>query len=176
MPSEERALFDVYQRILDSADLGKEVADKISGRAYWAPGAFRDAISVHVRHLENLDNEYMRERAVDIKDLGLRVLTCLQKNDKATPQYAERTILIGETLTPTDLAEVPEGCLAGVISAKGSGNSHVAILARAMKVPTVMGVGEAPINEFQGKEIIVDGIMAKFMWHPGHRYVMNLSA
>jgi phosphotransferase system enzyme I (PtsP) len=156
LPAEERALFEVYQRILDSADLGKEVADNIRA-GNWAPGALRESIQAHVRHLEGLDNEYMRERAVDIKDLGLRVLACLQKNDRTKPQYAEKTILIGETLSPTDLAEVPEGCLAGVISARGSGNSHVAILARAMKVPTVMGVGEAPINELLDKEIIVDG-------------------
>lgn len=156
LPAEERALFDVYQRILDSEDLGKEVADNIRA-GNWASGALRDSIQTHVRRLESLDNEYMRERAVDIKDLGLRVLAYLQKNDRTKPQYAEKTILIGETLAPTDLAEVPEGCLAGVISVKGSGNSHVAILARAMKVPTVMGVGEAPIHELSGKEIIVDG-------------------
>lgn len=156
LPSEERALFDVYQRILDSADLGKEVADKIR-EGNWAPGALRESIQLHVRRLENLDNEYMRERATDIKDLGQRVLAYLQKNERAMPQYAEKSILIGESLTPTDLAEVPEGCLAGVISAQGSGNSHVAILARALKVPTVMGVGEAPIHELQDKEIIVDG-------------------
>lgn len=156
LPIEERALFDVYQRILDSADLGKEVADYIRA-GNWAPGALRASIQTHVRRLESLDNEYMRERATDIKDLGLRVLSYLQKNDKTATQYAERTILMGDCLAPTDLAEVPEGCLAGVISAKGSSNSHVAILARAMKVPTVMGVGEAPIHELQGKEIIVDG-------------------
>jgi phosphotransferase system enzyme I (PtsP) len=156
LPAEERALFDVYQRILDSADLGKEVADNIRA-GNWAQGALRASIQQHVRRLENLDNEYMRERAVDIKDLGLRVLSYLQKDDRAKPHYAEKTILIGETLAPTDLAEVPEGCLAGVISVKGSGNSHVAILARAMKVPTVMGVSEAPIHELQDQEIIVDG-------------------
>ena len=156
LPAEERALFDVYQRILDSSDLGKEVADHIRA-GNWAPGALRDVIQAHIRHLESLDNEYMRERAEDIKDLGRRVLSYLQKNDRAMPHYAERTILIGETVTPTDLAEVPEGCLAGIISAKGSANSHVAILARAMKVPTAMGVGEAPIHELQDKEIIVDG-------------------
>lgn len=156
LPSEERALFEVYQRILDSADLGKEVADNIRA-GNWAPGALRESIQAHVRHLEELDNEYMRERAVDIKDLGLRVLAYLQKSDRTAPQYAEKTILIGETLSATDLAEVPEGCLAGVISVKGSGNSHVAILARAMKVPTVMGVSEAPIHELQDKEMIVDG-------------------
>ena len=156
LPAEERALFDVYQRILDSSDLGKEVADRIRA-GNWAPGALREIIQAHIRHLESLDNEYMRERAEDIRDLGRRVLSYLQKNDRATPHYAERTILIGETLSPTDLAEVPEGCLAGIVSAKGSGNSHVAILARAMKVPTAMGVGEAPIHELQDKEIIVDG-------------------
>ncbi|OGT42811.1 MAG: phosphoenolpyruvate--protein phosphotransferase [Gammaproteobacteria bacterium RIFCSPHIGHO2_12_FULL_37_34] len=156
LPPEERALFDVYQRILDSSDLGKEVADRIRA-GNWAPGALREVIQSHIRHLESLDNEYMRERAEDIRDLGRRVLSYLQKNDRATPHYAERTILIGESLTPTDLAEVPEGCLAGIVSAKGSGNSHVAILARAMKVPTAMGVGEVPIHELQDKEIIVDG-------------------
>ena len=156
LPNEERALFEVYQRILDSEDLGKEVADRIRA-GNWAPGALRESIQAHVRHLEQMDNEYMRERALDIKDLGMRVLACLQKSDRTTPRYTEKTILIGETISPADLAEVPEGCLAGVISAQGSGNSHVAILARAMKVPTVMGVSEAPIYELQDKEMIVDG-------------------
>lgn len=156
LPSEERALFDVYQRILDSSDLGKEVADEIRA-GNWAPGALREVIQLHVRRLENLDNEYMRERADDIRDLGRRVLVCLQKNERAMPKYNEKTILIGETLSPTDLAEVPEGCLAGVICANGSSNSHVAILARALKVPTVMGLRDTPIYELQDKEIIVDG-------------------
>ncbi|RDI48589.1 phosphoenolpyruvate--protein phosphotransferase [Aquicella lusitana] len=165
LPPEERALFDVYQRILDSADMGKEVADAIRA-GNWAPGALREVIQAHVRRLESLDNEYMRERAEDIKDLGQRVLTYLQKNDRTTPQYAEKTILIGESITPTDLAEVPEGYLAGVISAKGSGNSHVAILARAMRVPTVMGVGDTPIYELQDKEIIVDGYYGQIYVSP----------
>jgi phosphotransferase system enzyme I (PtsP) len=165
LPSEERALFDVYQRILDSADLGKEIGNCIRA-GNWAPGSLRDVIQKHIGHLENLDNEYMRERAEDIKDLGLRVLAYLQKNERIIPDYAEKTILIGEALTPTDLAEVPEGCLVGVISVKGSGNSHVAILARAMKVPTVMGVGEAPIYELQHKDIIVDGYYGQIYVSP----------
>lgn len=156
LPSEERELFEVYQRMLDSSELGDEVVEKIRA-GNWAPGALRDVIHAHARRLESLDNEYMRERSEDIKDLGRRVLAYLQKNDRASPQYAEKTILIGESLTPSDLAEVPDGMLAGVISVKGSGNSHVAILARAMKVPTVMGMEETQVHELQDKEIIVDG-------------------
>lgn len=165
LPVEERALFDVYQRILDSSELGKEVIDMI-GTGNWAPGALRQVIQVHVRRLETLDNEYMRERADDIKDLGRRILSYLQKNDRAAPRYAEKTILIGESISPTDLAEVPEGFLTGVISSKGSSNSHVAILARAMRVPTVMGVGDAPINDWQDKEIIVDGYFGQIYVSP----------
>jgi len=160
LPTEELALFDVYQRILDTSDLGKEITDHIHA-GNWAPGALRKTIQTHVRHLESLDNEYMRERAVDIKDLGVRVLTCLQKGERVSPVYAERTILIGETLAPTDLAEVPDGCLAGIISTKGSSNSHIAILARALSIPTIMGVGELPIHELQDKELIIDGYLGQ---------------
>lgn len=165
LPMEERALFDVYQRILDSSELGKEVSEKIEA-GNWAPGALREVIQFHVRRLETLDNEYMRERAEDIKDLGSRILAYLQKNDRAAPQYKEKTILIGESISATDLAEVPEGCLAGVISTKGSSSSHVAILARAMSVPTVMGVGDAPISDWQDKEIVVDGYFGQIYISP----------
>jgi phosphotransferase system enzyme I (PtsP) len=165
LPAEERALFEVYQRILDSEELGKEVTDKIR-EGNWAPGALRDVIQVHARRLENLDNDYMRERSDDIKDLGRRVLAYLQKYDRAKPHYSEKTILIGEVLSPADLAEVPEGCLAGVISTKGSGSSHVAILARAMNVPTVMGVADTPIHELQDKDIIVDGYYGQIYIQP----------
>jgi phosphotransferase system, enzyme I, PtsP len=156
LPSEERALFETYQRILDSAGLGKETADTIR-EGHWAPGALRRVIQAHVQRLESLESEYVRERATDIKDLGCRILAYLQKNDRIAPHYKEKTILIGETVSATDLAEVPEGCLAGIISVQGSGHSHVAILARAMRVPTVMGASDIPIDELQNQEIIVDG-------------------
>ncbi len=165
LPAEERALFDVYQRILDSEDLGQEIAEQIRA-GNWAPGALRETIQMYINRLESLDNEYMRERAVDIRDLGLRLLACLQKHDRAAIPYAERTILIGEALTPNDLAEVPEGCLAGVICASGSGNSHVAILARAMRVPTVMGVSETDLADLQDQDIIVDGYFGQIYINP----------
>jgi phosphotransferase system enzyme I (PtsP) len=165
LPLEERSLFDVYQRMLDTADLGAEIVQLIR-QGQWAQGALKQVIQKHVAHLENLENEYLRERAVDIKDLGHRILAYLQKNDRALPLYTDRTILIGDALTAADLAEVPEGCLAGVISARGSSSSHVAILARAMAVPTVMGVSDIPIYELQGKEIIIDGFYGQVYISP----------
>lgn len=165
LPLEERALFDVYQRMLDSTDLGADIIHAIR-RGNWAQGALREIIQKHVNHIENLENEYLRERAIDIKDLGHRILGYLQQNERVLPQYSDATILIGDELTASDLAEVPEGCLAGVISAKGSSSSHVAILARAMNVPTVMGVNDIPIYELQDKEIIADGYYGQIYVSP----------
>lgn len=162
---QERVLFDAYQDMLGGEELGMEVANHVRA-GHWAPGALRIVIQTHVRRLESLENEYLRERSEDIYDLGRRLLSYLQRNEQASPQYAEKTILIGEIITPADLAEVPEGCLAGVISVRGSSNSHVAILARAMKVPTVMGLGETPLQEFQGKDIIVDGYYGQVYIEP----------
>ena len=122
LPHEERALFEVYQRMLDTTDLGAEIIQVIR-RGNWAQGALRQVIQSHVRHLESLENEYLRERAIDIKDLGHRVLAYLQRNDRSLPTYADKTILVGEQLSAADLAEVPEGCLSGVISVKGSSGS-----------------------------------------------------
>jgi phosphotransferase system enzyme I (PtsP) len=156
LPESERELFDVYQRILGDANLGAEIITVIQS-GNWAQGALREVIQIHIERLTNVENEYLRERASDIRDLGQRVLTYLQRNERSLPHYCDQTILIGEELTAADLAEVPEGCLAGVISAKGSSSSHIAILARAMGVPTVMGVSDVPIYDLQDKEIIVDG-------------------
>ena len=156
LPSEEQLVFEAYQRMLDNSSLGEEVIEEIrSGN--WAQGALRRVIQGQARRLETLENEYMRERAADLRDLGRRVLVYLQKHNRVMPTYAEKTILIGEELAPMDLAEVPDGCLAGVVSTKGSSISHVAILARAMNVPTVMGVSDLPILGLQDKDIILDG-------------------
>ncbi len=165
LPVEERSLFEVYQRMLDSTDLGAEIVHAIR-RGNWAQGALREVIQAHVTRLENLDNEYLRERAVDIKDLGHRVLAYLQRNERVLPQYAEHSILIGEELTAADLAEVSEGCLAGVVSKRGTSSSHVAIFARAMGVPTVMGVSDMPLYDMQDKEIIIDGYYGQIYKDP----------
>ncbi len=165
LPAEERSLFDAYQRILDGDNLGAEISAAIR-QGNWAQGALRTVIQAHMERFTALENEYLRERAVDIRDLGYRVLTYLQRSDRSLPQYSNHTILIGENLTAADLAEVPDGCLAGVISAKGSSSSHIAILARAMGVPTVMGVSDMSLYDLQDKDIIVDGYYGQVYVNP----------
>ncbi|MEH3022424.1 MAG: phosphoenolpyruvate--protein phosphotransferase [Pseudomonas oryzihabitans] len=162
---EERALFDVYLMMLDDAALGNEVTTIIKS-GQWAQGALRQVVMEHVQRFELMDDAYLRERAADVRDLGRRLLAYLQQAHQACLIYPENTILVSEELSPAMLGEVPEGRLVGLISVLGSGNSHVAILARAMGVPTVMGAVDLPYSKVDGIDLIVDGYHGEIFTNP----------
>ncbi|MBT4522381.1 MAG: phosphoenolpyruvate--protein phosphotransferase [Halieaceae bacterium] len=163
--AEDHALFDVYLGILDDSRIGAEVAGLIKG-GQWAQGALSQVMIEHIRHFERMEHSYLKERAVDVKDLGTRVLAYLQEADKEQRSYPDRTILVGEDLTATSLGEIPRENLVGIISVRGSGNSHIAILARAMGVPTVMGAVDLPYTRLQDRELIVDGYYGVVLLNP----------
>ncbi len=162
---EERALFDVYLMMLEDAALGNEVR-KVIRTGQWAQGALRQVVLDHVKRFELMDDAYLRERASDVRDLGRRLLAYLQEERKTTLVYPDNTILVSEELSPAMLGEVPEGKLAGLISVTGSGNSNVAIFARAMGIPTVMGVLDLPYSKIDGIKLIVDGYHGEVFTNP----------
>jgi phosphotransferase system enzyme I (PtsP) len=162
---EERALFDVYLMMLEDAALGNEVR-KIIRTGQWAQGALRQVVLDHVKRFELMDDAYLRERASDVRDLGRRLLAYLQEERKTSLVYPDNTILVSEELSPAMLGEVPEGKLVGLVSVTGSGNSHVAIFARAMGVPTVMGVVDLPYSKIDGIKLIVDGYHGEVFTNP----------
>ncbi|MGK0498476.1 MAG: phosphotransferase system enzyme I (PtsP) [Oceanicoccus sp.] len=162
---EERELFDVYLRMLDDNALAGEV-DSYIKQGRWAQGAVSKVIVKHVRSFERMEDAYFKDRATDVKDLGRRILAYLQADTTKIMDYPERTILIGEELTASMLGEVPTENLVGLISVRGSGNSHVAILARSMGIPTVMGAVDLPFTQMEGSEIILDGYRGHVYYNP----------
>ena len=153
---EEQALFDAYLAMLDDASLGGEVVDRIR-KGTNASYAWSEVILEHENIFNSMNDPYLRERATDLRDLGRRVLAYLQESNQKTRVYPDKTILIGEELTASMLGEIPKEKLAGLVSVLGSSNSHVAILARAMDIPTVMGAVDLPFTQMDGRPIIVDG-------------------
>lgn len=174
---EERQLFEAYLHMLDDSALGNEVVLKIR-EGNWAQGALAYVANEHVRRFESMNDDYLSERAVDIKELCSRVLFYLQDRGKIETEYYDDTILVSEELTAAMLAEVPKEKLRGLVSVKGSGNSHVAILARTMGIPTVMGAVDLPFNELYGKEVIIDGYKGEVISNPSDelrkRYLATL--
>lgn len=152
----EQALFEAYAKILDSHSLIEEIISEIRG-GQWAQGALKRVIKQHVLQFESLDDLYLQERAHDLLDLGRRILAHLQSSELQIPEYPKHTVLVSEEVSAAALMEVPQGQLVAILSSTGSSNSHVAILARALGVPTITGISPASLTELEGKEVVVDG-------------------
>ncbi|MAZ77999.1 MAG: phosphoenolpyruvate--protein phosphotransferase [Legionellaceae bacterium] len=170
LPKEEQVLFDAYLKLLDSNTLISEMKAEIED-GYNAQAALKRVIKRHALEFRGAENEYLQERASDLEDLGRRILSHLQADSKKSIDYPAKTILIGEEVMAADLAEVPEGQLLGVISGKGSVNSHVAILSRALGIPTVMGVGDFPTALLTKQITIVDGYTGRVYLSPSRTII-----
>lgn len=153
---EEQGLFEAYLAILGDASLIREVTDRIDD-GDGADYAWSQVILAHVATFASMNDAYLSERASDLRDLGRRVLGHLQKSAAESRVYPEKTILVGHELTASMLGEVPAEKLAGLVSVQGSSNSHVAILARAMNIPAVMGAEELPYLRLDKRQLVVDG-------------------
>lgn len=168
LPDGERALFDAYLLMLDGDSLVEKTLDRIR-EGNWAQGALRDTVREHVQVFDAMDDSYMRERGSDIHDLGNRVLMHLQDNPRSRRKYSNDTVLVGEEITATMLTDIPLEKLAGVVSCRGSRSSHVAILARAMGIPAVMGTEELPVDRIDGYTILADGYTGRVYLNPSKR-------
>jgi len=162
---QELALFDVYSKMLDPPALPKEIEQLIE-KGEWAQGAVAQVVRAHLQTFDEMESPYLKERAVDVKDLGSRLLEYLQQANHEPIAYPEKTILIGDELTASMLGDLPREKLAGLISLRGSHNSHVAILARGMGIPTVMGAKDIPFTQVENSELIVDGYSGLIYFNP----------
>jgi phosphotransferase system enzyme I (PtsP) len=157
LPTEDRGLFEAYAGIAGSSTLIDATVRRIH-EGNWAPAALRDSVAEYVSRFERMDDPYLRERGQDIRAIGQQVLSKLMCEAGTPRDYPENTILIGKELSPFDLAEIPRERLMGIVSGHGSALSHLAILAHAMGIPTVMGLGgSVPLDELDGRAMIVDG-------------------
>ncbi len=166
LSTEELEMFDVYLRMLEDHSLGGEVVALIN-QGFTAQSAWSQVIIEHIRTFSRMESEYLRERASDVRDLGRRVLEYLQQTSRPAERvYPEDTILIGEDLAAPHLAEVPFEKIRGIVSVRGSHNSHMAIIGRAMGIPTVMGAIDLPWSELEGQQVIVDGHIGQILVDP----------
>ncbi len=160
LDEESRVLFDAYALLVNSDTIVDSVIEKIRG-GNWAQGSLRDVIQDTVEKFAGMDDLYLRERADDIKDIGHRILQKLTDKDKVERSYPKKTVLVGENISATDLAEAPIKNIVAVVSTRGSSSSHMAILARGMGIPTVMGAVDLDLSESDGLEYIVDGYQGR---------------
>ena len=163
---EERELFDAYLHMLDDAALAGDVRQHIR-RGQWAQGAVKHAILDQAATLERMQDSYLRERSADVRELGQRMLANLQEIRETRTSYPEDMILVAEEVTAPMMADLPIERLRGIVSLKGSRNSHGAILADALGIPTVMGAVNVPTSGVENLTMIVDGHYGEVFVNPG---------
>ena len=175
LPKEDVAVFDAYLLMLDSNTLIESTVKKINS-GNWAPGALRETIAEHINLFNEIDNPYLRERVKDIKDLGQCIYDQMQA-DKEHPldKVSKDKIIVAEDISATLLAELDNETIAGIVLKKGSRTSHVAILARAMGIPTVVGVSELPTLQLGGSQLVADGYSGKVYISPPETIVKEYS-
>ncbi|AGH47042.1 phosphoenolpyruvate--protein phosphotransferase [Paraglaciecola psychrophila] len=159
VPDDVRAIFQLYYHLLDANSLGRDVEKEI--KLGWdAPTSLKMVVENYIRQFQAMNDPYMRERAVDVEDMGNRVLANIMgisAKNLVKREPPEHSILVAEEVTAVMLAEFPSEKLMGIVSMRGSNNSHAAIMARAMGVPAVMGLSNIPIALLNEKEILLDG-------------------
>jgi phosphotransferase system enzyme I (PtsP) len=170
LPPEELALFDAYLHMLDDAAFAGEVRKRIR-EGQWAQGALKQVIMEHVRNFERLEDSYLRERAADVRELGQRVLAYLQDIRQKKVHFPADSILVGDEVTPAMMAEIPPDKLKGIVAMRGSGTSHVAILARALDIPAVMGAVDLPLYSLENESLVVDGFFGQTYINPSRTLV-----
>jgi len=165
VPGDVRAIFDVYVMLLGDDGLVSDTLTRIrSGN--WAPGAWRETITDHATVFEHMEDPYLRTGAEDIRAIGQRVLLQLQAETRASRQYPQHCVLVGDTLSITEIAAVPAGQLAAIVCMHGSALSHTAVMARALGIPAVISLAPLPISRLDGREMVIDGDHARIYLEP----------
>ncbi|MCW2958029.1 MAG: fruB1 [Solirubrobacterales bacterium] len=151
------AIFRAHEAFLSDPELEAEAVRTI-GTGASAGWAWRAMIEARTGELSKVDDPLLAARAVDLGDVGQRVLRFLAHSDDAAPQLPEHpVILIADDLTPSDTAAIDPQRIVGFATALGGPTSHTAIIARALGIPAIVGAGPAVLAQAQNAPAVLDG-------------------
>lgn len=157
--TEEQQIFDAHLAILDDPIFMNEIQGIIQRQYKAAEVAVKEAIDHFVTMFDLLEDEYMKERALDIKDVGNRLLKhLLGVPEIQLPKDTQPFILIAKEISPSQLAHLNPETVLGIVTLSGSTTSHTAIMARALGLPLVVGAEDKLAESIvTGRMVIVDG-------------------
>src|SRR6187431_1233773 len=149
------AIFAAHEELLSDPDL-LEMAESGISKGKSAAFAWKRAILTHADQLAGMRNQLLAQRANDVRDVGLRVLSVLTGTDARQPEYPLNSILIAEDFTPSDTAALDRTHVAGFCTTRGGSTSHVAIMARSVGIPALAGVEPDVLEVPNGTRVILD--------------------
>lgn len=160
-------IFAAHLLILSDPELIDPITDKIKSEQMNAEFALQEVATMFVNMFEAMDNEYMKERAADIRDVTERILSHLLGVEIANlSMISEEVIIVAKDLTPSDTAQLNRQYVKGFTTDIGGRTSHSAIMARSMEIPAVVGTKRVTADIENGAIVIIDGLDGKVIVNP----------
>lgn len=170
----EAAIFQAHRVLIEDSEYFNTVIRRIEEKKISAECAAEEAAEHFIEIFSSIDNPYMKERAIDIRDVTDRIFGFLTGNKKEWKLPEEPVILAAETLTPSETISLKPGRVLGFVTGIGSTNSHTAILARAMGLPAVVGIGTGRLEPFDGILCAIDGFTGNVYFNPEEEILQEL--
>ncbi len=164
---QQRSILDAHVMILEDPELISSVEGKIDSEKLNVEAVLDEVLKMFIAIFEGMDNEYMKERAADIRDVGQRlVMNLMGKEQLNLQELKEPVILAAHDITPSDTAQMDREMVLGFITDIGGRTSHSAIMARSMEIPAVVGLGNITEEVKMGDTIILDGKEGTILINP----------
>lgn len=165
--ADKAAIFDAHLLVLDDPELIQPIEEKIKNESASAPQALTEVTQNFITFFESMDNEYMKERAADIRDVAKRVLAHILGVELPNPSIIdESVIIVAHDLTPSDTAQLNKQYVQGFVTNIGGRTSHSAIMSRSLEIPAVVGTKSISESVQQGDMVIVDGLTGDVIVNP----------
>lgn len=150
-------IFDIHQMMLDDPDYIESIENFIQSQNLNAEYAVALTADNFAEMFSSMDDDYMKGRAADVKDVSDRLVRNLMNEESNNTQSQDKSIICADDLAPSETVQLDKSKVLAFCTINGSSNSHTAILARTMNIPAIIGLGESLSDEFDGMEAIIDG-------------------
>ena len=161
----DKDIFLFQQVMLDDPGLNREIASYIAAGAGAAPAVER-AAQLYAGRIEAADDDYIRQRAMDVLDACRRVVNILDGRPRTPLRLETPSILVSEYIYPSDIVSIGRGMLLGVACAEGSEQSHASIIARTMGIPAVVQLGAGFLNQNCAAGAVLDADNGRLILEP----------
>jgi len=163
----EAQIFKSHEMMLEDDTFISDVENRIKQEGVNAEYALNETSNVYIKMFQSIEDEYLRERAEDIKDVMNRVIRILMGISSVDfSNLKENSIIVAKDLTPSDTAQIDRTKVAAMITEMGGKTSHAAIIARIMGIPTVVGLNNITDKIKNGDTVICDGKTGKVLINP----------
>jgi phosphoenolpyruvate-protein phosphotransferase (PTS system enzyme I) len=167
LSEEEAIIFDAHQMVLEDQALISETIREFESSGLNIETCFNAIAQRYIAAFSEIDDEYLRERAADIKDVTGRVLhVLLGQTSMQLTELVEKRIIVAQDISPSEAAGIDRSSALGIVTDAGSRTSHAVIVARSMKIPSVVGARDLTSRVKDGDWVVVDGYEGVVILHP----------